>query len=717
MDKIVKEAMERYEYANTAESVQRQEMLDDIRFRALDQWPDEVRNARENDPNGARPCLTLDRTNQYIRQVVNDARQNKPSIKTWPVDSGSDVEVAEIYNGIIRHIENNSNAEVAYDTALDSACTNGLGYFRILTKEVRNGLQDIFIAPIRNPLAVYFDCDSIEVDGSDGMWCLLMDDVPTKRFKTAYPKASEINFADDHNNWIDKEVVKVAEYFKVDTVEKNQIILQDGTRLSEVEYWELVRAIGFKPPIHDNEMVKERVVEWWKLNGKEPIEDKIIFPCSYIPIIPVHGNEYWIENKRVLTGMIRGAKDAQRLYNYSYSSMIERVALEPKAPYIAAAGQVEQFADMWKTANTTNRAVLVYDPIENGGSAVPPPQRQQMDGSFSSWIPILQTCDTNIQASLGMYQASLGMQSNETSGKAIMARQREGDNATFHYIDNLSRSMRHAGRILVEMIPKIYDTTRVARIIGEDETDQMVKIDPSQGEAVREVKKPNGKIEKIYNLGIGEYDVTVSVGPSYTTKRQEAADGMIQLAQANPNLFGMIGDVIVKNLDWPGADEIAKRLKKMLPPNLQDAPEGTPELPEEAQMMVDQMSQGLEQAQQGLQEAGMTIQELEAKIAELEAEKKDKEAQNEISAYDAETKRIAALAKVMSPEEIQQIVLSTIASLMTSPDISEGEVEEVGEVEESMEPQFGSLQDEDLPPEDMQFIQETILATQEQPSI
>jgi guanyl-specific ribonuclease Sa len=716
MDKIVQEAMERFEYASTEESEQRKQMLEDIRFRALEQWPDSVKTARENDPNGARPCLTLDRTNQYIRQVVNDARQNKPSIKTWPVDSGSDVEVAEIYNGIIRHIENNSNAEVAYDTALDSACTGGLGYFRVLTKEVRNGLQDIFISPIRNPLAVYFDPDSIEVDGSDAMWCLIVDDVPAKRFKAAYPKAAEIDFSDDQNNWIDKDVVKVAEYFKVEEKERNIITLTDGSKHTEVEYWELARAVGFKPQVASNEMEKYREVKWYKLNGKEVLEETV-FPASYIPVIPVHGNEYWIENKRILTGMIRGAKDAQRLYNYSYSSMIERVALEPKAPYIAAAGQVEQFAEMWKTANTTNRAVLVYDPIDNNGTAVPPPQRQQMDGSFSSWIPILQTCDTNIQASLGMYQASLGMQSNETSGKAIMARQREGDNATFHYIDNLSRSMRHLGKIVVEMIPKTYDTTRVARIIGEDESDQMVKIDPSQGEAVREVKKPNGKIEKIYNLGIGEYDVTVSVGPSYTTKRQEAADGMIQLAQANPELFGMIGDVIVKNLDWPGADEIAKRLKKMLPPNLQDAPEGTPELPEEAQMIVDQMSQGLQQAQQGLQEAGMTIQEMEAKIAELEAEKKDKEAQNDISAYDAETRRIAALAKVMSSEEIQQIVLSTIANLMTSPDISEGEVEEVGEVEESMEPAFGSLQDEDLPPEDMQFIQETILANQDQPSV
>jgi hypothetical protein len=714
MDKIVKEAMERYEYANTAESVQRQEMLDDIRFRALEQWPDEVRNARENDPNGARPCLTLDRTNQYIRQVVNDARQNKPSIKTWPVDSGSDVEVAEIYNGLIRHIENNSNAEVAYDTALDSACTNGLGYFRVLTKEVRNGLQDIFIAPIRNPLAVYFDCDSIEVDGSDAMWCLIVDDVPAKRFKAAYPKAAEIDFVDDQNNWIDKDIVKVAEYFKVEEKERNAIILEDGSRYSEVEYWELVRNIGFKPPIASNEMEKYREVKWYKLNGKEVLEETV-FPASYIPVIPVHGNEYWLENKRVLTGMIRGAKDAQRLYNYAYSSMIERVALEPKAPYIAAAGQVEQFEEMWKTSNTTNRAVLVYDPIDNNGQPVPPPQRQQMDGSFASWMPVLQTCDQNIQASLGMYQASLGMQSNETSGKAIMARQREGDNATFHYIDNLSRSMRHLGKLVVEMIPKTYDTNRVARIIGEDETDQMIKIDPSQGEAVREVKKQDGKIEKIYNLGVGEYDVTVSVGPSYTTKRQEAADGMLQLANGNKEMFTLIGDLMVKNLDWPGADEIAKRLKKMLPPQLQDQPEGAPELPEEAQMMVDQMSQALEQAQQGMQQAGQVTQELEAKIAELEAEKKDKEAQNDISAYDAETKRIAALAKVMSPEEIQQIVLSTIASLMTSPDISEGEVDEVDEVME--EPEFGSLQDEDLPPEDMQFIQETIMANQEQPTL
>jgi hypothetical protein len=704
MDKIVQEAMERFEYANTEESEQRKEMLEDIRFRALEQWPDSVKNARENDPNGARPCLTLDRTNQYIRQVVNDARQNKPAIKTLPVDSESDHEVAEIYNGIIRHIEYNSNAEVAYDTALDSACTGGLGYFRIVTREVKPGVQDIFLVRVQNPLSVYFDCDSYEVDGSDAMWSLVMEDVPTKRFKQLYPKASDIDFKDDENNWINKEVVRVAEYFKVVTEEKNLIAIVGGQQLSEEEYWTLARQIGFKPEIVSSEMVEHRKVKWYKVNGKEILDEKE-FPSSYIPIIPVHGNEYWVDNKRILSGMIRGAKDAQRIYNYMYSSMVERVALEPKAPFIAAAGQIEQYEDIWKTANTTNRAVLPYDPVDVNGTALPAPQRSQMDGSFANYMPILQTCDTNIQASLGMYQASLGQQSNETSGRAIMARQREGDNATFHYIDNLSRSMRHAGRILVEMIPKIYDTNRVARIIGEDASDEMVKLDPTQGTPVREVQKENGEIEKIYNIGIGTYDVTVTVGPSYTTKRQEAADSMMQLVQSNPDMFSAIGDLIVRNMDWPGADEIAKRLKKMLPPNLQEQ-EGAPEIPPEVQAMMDQMSQGLEQAQQGLQQAGMTVQELEAKVAELEAEKKNKEAENDISAYDAETKRIQALAKVMTPEDVQQIVLGTLASLTTSPDISQGEQEN----------EFGSLQDEDLPPEDMAFVRDAILS-QQQPSV
>jgi hypothetical protein len=241
-----------------------------------------------------------------------------------------------------------------------------------------------------------------------------------------------------------------------------------------------------------------------------------------------------------------------------------------------------------------------------------------------------------------------------------LARQREGDVGTYHYGDNLTRAVRHVARQLVDLIPKIYDTQRIARIIGEDGETKMVKINPDQAEPVNKIVDQQGiVIEKIYNPGVGKYDVVATTGPGYATKRQEALEAMAQLLQGNPQLWQVAGDLFVKNMDWPGAQEMAARFKKTIDPKLLQDGDEDPAL-QAAQQQMQAMGQEMEQMHQMLQNVGRSIEM-------QDQERKDFEAQ--VKAYEAETKRISAVQASMSPEQIQEIVMGTVHGMITSGDL------------------------------------------------
>lgn len=577
-DKLLATARERFKRALEAEAENRRLALEDLRFGALEQWPEQVRRAREQDPNGARPCLTVDKLNQYVHQVKNDQRQNRPSIKVRPVDDGADPEVAELLQGIIRHIEDQSNADVAYDTAFESAVRGGFGYFRIITEycDPQSFDQDIRIKRIRNPFTVYMDPDASEPDASDARFCFLTEWLSKDEFEALYPKADTIDWSeagqgDQLRDWVSRDRVRIAEYFHVIDKPRTLALLADGSTA-----WADEVPAQLKHLIQRTRESSEKRIQWAKIAGNQVLESRE-WPGKWIPVVPVIGNELDIEGERRLSGLIRAAKDSQRMYNYQASAFVEAVALAPKAPYIAADGQIEDYEAQWRAANISNIPVLKYRPVDVAGNMVPPPLRQPFAGVPVGIAQGMQNAEHDIQGALGMYNASLGERSNEKSGKAIMARQREGDTATFHYTDNLTRAIRHAGRIIVELIPKIYDTARLVRILGDDGTPDQAALDPMQEMPVRHVVDEQGQvIQRIYNVGLGRYDVSVTAGPSYTTRRQEAADGMLQMIQAAPQTFPLIGDLLVRSLDWPGADEIAERLKKMLPPPLQDQPQGMP---------------------------------------------------------------------------------------------------------------------------------------------
>ncbi len=619
--KFLKKVRDRFQRCNEAESRNRENMLDDLNFFIGEQWPTEIRRRREQDPDGPRPCLTINKIPQFVRQVTNDQRQNRPAIKVHPVDSQADPEVAEVLQGIIRNIEDVSKADIAYDTAFEHAVKMGNGFFRVLTEysDEKSFDQDIFVKPITNPFTVYFDPESVLPDGSDSNFAFITEMVGKDEFEVTYPDVDKVDFeaigrGDSFKNWYGAKTIRIAEYYEKEKTKETLVFLSNGQTMFEKD---LAQFEGTDLQVVKTRETEIETIHWYKLTGKEVIDDKPV-PGRWIPVIPVIGNEDNVEGEKVRYGIIRNAKDPQRMYNFWRTAATEMIALAPKAPFIAAEGQMEGHEEEWKTANIVNRAVLTYKPTSLSGQMVPAPQRNPYPGDPMGITQEAQVAEHDIQTTIGIYNAGLGERSNERSGRAILARQKEGDTSTYHYIDNLNRSIRHCGRIIVELIPKIYDTKRIARILGDEGTKEPVSLDPDQPQAKQQVQTQTG-IEMVYNVGMGKYDVTISSGPSYQTRRQESVEAMLQLTQANPALVQIIGDLMIKEMDWPGADDIANRLKKMLPPQLQ---EGNQDIPPQAQQQIQQMQATIQQLdqviQQMTQEMDSQKQKKDEKMAELQ---------------------------------------------------------------------------------------------------
>lgn len=688
---------QRLNVAISALSDSREDELDDLRFYAGSpdnqwQWPSDVlatRGAVQGQTINARPTLTINKLPQHVHQVTNDQRQNRPSGKVIPADDKADVDVAEVFNGVVRHIQYISDADVAYDTACENQVTYGEGYIRVLTEycDEETFEQDIKIARIRNSFSVYMDPLIQDPTGADAKWCFVTEDVTREEYEYMYPNAAPISTLQTLgvgdqtiSQWIGEYTVKIAEYFYVDCKKKKLNLYPNDESVFEGTPEDKELKVIYGKPIRsrDSEM---RKIMWLKTNGYEVLEERE-WAGKWIPVVRVVGNEFEVEGRLYVSGLIRNAKDAQRMYNYWVSQEAEMLALAPKAPFIGYGGQFEGYEMQWKTANTNNWPYLEVNPdvTDGNGSILPLPQRAAPPLAQTGLIQAKMGASDDIKSSTGQYNASLGQQSNERSGKAILARQREADTGTYHYVDNLARAVRHVTRQLVDLIPKIYDTQRIARIIGEDGETSMVKIDPTQPEPVRKIQDQNGiVIEKIYNPSVGKYDVVVTTGPGYATKRQEALEAMAQLLQGNPQLWQVAGDLFVKNMDWPGAQEMAKRFAKTIDPKITSEADESPAL-QAAQQQIQAMGQEMEQMHQMIQNAAKSIEVQDQRRKDYEAE---------IKAYQAETQRISAVQAGMSPEQIQDIVMGTIAAALDTGDLIGGapERESMEEAPQMMPPE------------------------------
>jgi hypothetical protein len=696
----------RFTMAVSAYSESREDELDDLRFEAGSpdnqwQWPADVlatRGSVQGQTINARPCLTINKLPQHVHQVTNEQRQNRPSVKVIPVDDNADVEVAEIFEGVIRHIEYISDADVAYDTACENQVTYGEGYIRVLTKYCDDNSfdQDLYIGRIRNSFSVYMDPTIQDPCGSDAEWCFVTEDMTKAEYERQFPDAAPVSSMMQQgvgdsslSQWLTENTVRIAEYFyyehtptKLNLYQGNMSAVEGSRDDKEL------KALGLKPL--KSRMADVKRVKWLKTNGFEVLEEQE-WAGKFIPVIRVVGNEYEVDGRLYVSGLIRNAKDAQRMYNYWVSQEAEMLALAPKAPFIGYGGQFEGYEQQWKTANTTNWPYLEVNPdvTDGAGAVLPLPQRAQPPMASSGLLQAKAGASDDIKSSTGQYDSSLGATSNERSGRAILAREKQGDTGTYHYIDNLARAIRHCGRQLVDMIPKIYDTERIARIIGIDGEVKRAKINPSQAEPVKKIVDETGiVIEKIYNPSVGKYDVCVSTGPSYMTKRQESLDAMSQLLQGNPQLWQVAGDLFVKNMDWPGAQEMAKRFAKTIDPKLLSDADEDPAL-QAAQQQLEAMGQELDQLHGMLQNVSKSMEAQDLAIKEQEAN---------IKAYDAETKRISAVQASMTPEQIQDIVMGTVHGMMDSGDLI-GESPSREMPDEMMEQPEGMMPEEQMQPE------------------
>ena len=647
-EEIIKQAHKRFKLSADAWADNRRDYVDDVEFGAGNQWPAQVKN--ERDLQG-RPCLVVPRLQTFIRQVTNDQRQNRPSIKVRPVDDYADPETAEIMQGLIRHIEANSNADLAYDNATQYAVTGGFGFWRVVTDYPANAFeQEIYIRPIANSLSVYPDARSVALDGSDWDYCFIIEEMPREEFESKYGKDAPKGWADGDNleeeGWVDEDTVRLAEYYYRERVKDELLKLDDDSVMFLSEY----EKRGIDAEIVDRREQYRYEVKWCLLAGSA-ILDRKDWAGTFIPVVPVYGDQIIINGKRVLMSLIRLAKDAQRMLNYYRSTEAEIYALQPKTPFIAAEGQIEGYEGLWAEANAVNLSYLPYKPVTIGGAPVPPPQRSMPMGLPQGALQMSEIAEKDMMNIIGIHEAGLGMRSNETSGAAIMARQREGDTATSHFIDNVTRAIRYTGQILVDLIPKIYDTPRVVRILGDDGSEESVEINQ-----VTERKEEGKEIERIYDLGLGQYDVVCTAGPSYTTKRQESAQAMMQIIPQAPILMQAAPDLLIKAMDWPGSEAIAERLAKTLPPELRpkkDDEQDGPQIPQEVQQQMQQAQQQIQQMDQVIQKMQAELDSKQAQdaanMAKVETERAKLLIEQEkvaIDRYNAETNRIKAESEI-----------------------------------------------------------------------
>ena len=555
-DERIQKAQEFLKAANDADSENRQEALQDLKFSSGDQWPVEVQNSRNLE---ARPCLTINKLEGFIRQVCNQQRQARPRMKAHSMNSAANAKVADIITGIFKHIEVNSDAEAAYDTAFEFAVRMGWGYWRVVTDYVREDSfdQEIYIQPINNPFTVYFDPNSVLPDGSDAERCLITEVMSKKKFRAEYPGADDgANFnergtGDSDADWIMKDDIRVAEYFYVERKKTKLLLLSDGTQVyqDEAPSPDILEAAGIGIVAERETMRKQ--VKWCKLTGMEVLEERT-WPGKFIPIVPVFGQQLVVDSKRTKYGLVRPAKDAQRMYNYWRTALTESVALAPKAKWLLAEGQDEGHENEWAQANVKATPVLRYKQKDIEGQPAPMPQRLQPEPPPAGVIAASETINSDLQTVVGIYDPNMFAQGNQ-SGKAIRGQQMQIDLTNFHYFDNLTRSLKHTGRIILDLIPKIYDKERVMRIIGYDNQPEMVTIN-------QRVVDEMGAEKVLNDVTVGEYDVFMDTGPGYQSKRQEAVEAMVPLLQANPTLFQAAGDLVFRNMDFPGADIIADRL-------------------------------------------------------------------------------------------------------------------------------------------------------------
>lgn len=620
---LLRLARERFQQGVDADRANRD--LDDFcrkfyRGRPEDQW--EAADLAKRRQAG-RISPVINRIPQFVKQVTGEMRQNKPAIRVLPVDDKTDPALAEVYTAIIRHIEAQSDGHRVYAKTGEQSVIGGIGWFRVLTDyaDGKSFDQEIYIKGIRNPLSVVVDPGAIEPTRCDMQWAIVSELIPEATFKAKYPKANLAGFdagGEAMQAWKSDKSIRVAEYWVRESESRDLLMLTNGATMwaDELDEDEAAQLDAQGVTIKATRKSERWKVKCHKITGVERLES-YDWEGSYIPLIPVIGEEIEVGDEIFRHGMVYPTVDSQRSYNFARGAMLEHVAAQPKAPFLATTKMVEQHKASWQGLNTGNPPVLLYDPDPQAPGAKP--ERSQPPTFAQAWYQEAMVADGDMKATTGIYDASLGKQSNETSGRAIMARDQQGETASYVYVDNLSAAIRQCGRILIELIPEIYTGERVIRIMGEDGAlEKFARINSML---------PDGSLEN--DISVGQFDLEVVTGPAFATKRMEAADKMMALVQSVPQIGQIGADMIVKALDMPYGDKLAERLAIAFVPPGMDAD-------------VDKKRAEMAQAQGPQQPDPMQLQAAQAQFAAMQADIENKQADTAVKQSKAELQAIQA---------------------------------------------------------------------------
>lgn len=684
---IIDRAHKRFRECIEWEGPFRQRFKEDMRFLYADsdnqeQWNASVRAQRQI---AGQVMVTINKTHTHWLHVVNQNKENKPEIQVSPTGESSSYESAQIFEQIIKRIEYISDAQTAYDVASGFQVGGGIGYWRLVTdyQDDRSFDQEIFIKQIPDPLAVYLDPMIKTQDGSDARFAFVFDDMPRKEAERKYGKilSGVQGLGDMAEDWMRRDYIRVAEYY-----EKNEskewlyaITGDDGTvttvRESEMppEGKDLIHQAMENGQNVQRRRVSKATINWYLIVGNQ-IAEKGVWAGKYIPIIRVPGEEIILEGRLDRKGIVRYLKDAQRAFNYNASAALEFGALQSKSPYMAPVEAIEGLENYWATANSQNHAFLPYNHADENGNPIPQPERQQPPVSPPVFLEGMQAAEHELMMASGQYEATFSAQGNEISGVSIEQRQKQGERVTFHYQDNLAKAIRFTGKQLIDLIPKIYDTRRIVRIMDDSGEESAIQVDPHAKQALqRQEDKEEAQVSAIFNPNVGEYDVVAKCGPNFDTRREKAFDAMTQLLAAQPMLANVIGDLYMGTADFPSADKLQERMRNWIAATnngaLQEGPD--PQLVA-AQQQLQQASQLIQHLQMQLQDKTVheTIEKQRADMDALNhlALRMENERQDMVNAFKAETDRLKVVAGAMEPDELNSVIRKAVAEMLRAPD-------------------------------------------------
>lgn len=721
-DSVVSEARVRFQRAKEALSDNRALAVEDTKFVLGDsdngwQWPGDIYSNRSRIEK--RPCLTVNVTAQHCNQIINNIRQNRPQCRVLASDAEASKKTAEILGGLLRSIQASSHADVAHDTAAEHAIYGGEGYWRVLTEfeSPRSFDQVIVIQPIENPQLVYLD-PFCGMDRLKAQWGFVFEDITKEECKRLYGIDAASWQIDAAGGWVSEDTVRIADYFYCANVPDTLYMLPDGSsvlesevraqagELAEAALVQVKAAAEQLKAIQGGTTTRPTTRPQWKycklIGGHDKPVDEQDWAGNYLPIIAVVGKEVNVNGKIVRKGVVRDLKDPARMVNYSYSGAIETVALQNKIPYIAAAEAIEGYEDHWRTANQSTASYLPFNAFDENGNAIPRPERQQPAVMPTAQVNMLELSVEQMRAASGQQNANFGIKSEAASGVGIQRLKVQGETATFHFPDNLARALHDEAVIIIDLIPKVMDTKRIVQILGIDGKEEHAVLDPEFEGSYGELTGQD--VDQIFNPNIGRYGVVIDTGPSYQTQRQEAAAALTELATRNPQLMQVAGDIVMRAYDFPFSEQLAERLKKTLPAELQD--DEQQQLPPEVQAKMAQM-------QQATQQLAAALEACHKELETLKVGERDKFNKNLIDAYDAETKRITALGGVMTPDSVMALVQQVVQQALTTPSPAQGMAQPEPEMPPMPPPQV-PMQPQPNPPTEAGF---SLGAPPEQPAI